>query len=522
MPLIQLTAPDDATPPRPSGLDLCFGLSLTTDDGRRVALRHGRGILFARGRRIDDHAVREPRGLRDASICSSPDGSFAVVALRVEPTTERVDALVLSRYREGVGFESLELDGREHGISESAQTPAVEADHTGFQLSWSEHGVIRRLHVDSSLQPGAFVDSAQDVAPVQSAAISEPVARDLVERLGDVHLAHGTARARRLPFIEGRADPAIIRWGGRWLFIATDEHFNERRETSGLLLRTADTIDELAHSDDHRILGPSATLQGCFWAPELHHIGDRLWCLFAPSVGTTEWDGVQAWAMSAPAGTDPTDAASWTEPVPVRSATGGPLQLDDDRPGISLDMTYFEVRGRSYLAWSQRFTRPVIGDAEIWIAETMKDDPTRLTSEAVRIVVPEYSWEIDETNVVEGPFVILRDGTVYLSYSASAVGPSYAVGLLTAAEGADLLDAASWTKLPYPALDTSPELGEWGPGHSMFLRDETGADLLVYHALPSPEARTRDTGLRSVVFGPGGRLVLDADAPSYEPSGATG
>ncbi|RXZ70277.1 family 43 glycosylhydrolase [Agromyces albus] len=512
-----MTAPENTWPPRPSGLHLAVGLSLTTGDGQTVALRHGRGILFARGPRAGAHGLREPRGLSGASACPTPDGSFAVGALRVDPASSRVDALVLTRYRPGIGFDSCELDGVQYGISPHARNPAVEAALSGFRIRWTEHGRRRQLFVDSGLRPGFPQDLSLAIDaenPVRSVEISDPVARDLLDRLGEVHMAPDMERARRFPFIEGRADPTITRWGDRWLFIATDEHFAERRESSGLLLRVADTIDELAHADDHRILSLDVTLQGCFWAPELHVIGDRLWCLFAPSVGSTEWDAVQAWAMSLPAGADPADPASWSDAAPVLAASGGPLQLDDGHPGISLDMTYFEVRGRSYLAWSQRFTSPVIGDAEIWIAETTKEDPTRLISEAVRIVVPEYSWEVDETNVVEGPFALVREGTVFLTYSAAAVGPSYAVGLVTAAEDAELLDPASWTKLPYPVLDADPELGEWGPGHSMFVRDETGADLLIYHALPSHDGRVRHTGLRPVVFGAGGRLVLDAGTPS--------
>jgi GH43 family beta-xylosidase len=151
----------------------------------------------------------------------------------------------------------------------------------------------------------------------------------------------------------------------------------------------------------------------------------------------------------------------------------------------------------------------VLGDAELWIAEIDDADPTRLISAASRIAVPELSWELDGANVVEAPFVIARDGRIHLTYSASAVGPSYAVGELVADVGDDLLDPSSWRKSPFPLLDSDPSTGQWGPGHSMFARvGET--DLVVYHALAAPSATIRDSAIRPVRFGANGRLVLDA------------
>jgi GH43 family beta-xylosidase len=79
--------------------------------------------------------------------------------------------------------------------------------------------------------------------------------------------------------------------------------------------------------------------------------------------------------------------------------------------------------------------------------------------------------------------VLQRHGRVFISYSASATDENYAMGLLWADEGADLLDPASWRKSARPVMRSAPEDSVFGPGHNSFT---TGAApdevLLVYHA----------------------------------------
>jgi hypothetical protein len=55
------------------------------------------------------------------------------------------------------------------------------------------------------------------------------------------------------------------------------------------------------------------------------------------------------------------------------------------------------------------------------------------------------------------------------------------MGLLTADENANLLDARSWTKTPTPIFTTNDATRQYGPGHNSFttVGDQ---DVLVYHA----------------------------------------
>jgi GH43 family beta-xylosidase len=84
--------------------------------------------------------------------------------------------------------------------------------------------------------------------------------------------------------------------------------------------------------------------------------------------------------------------------------------------------------------------------------------------------------------VNEGPAVIKRGGKIYLTYSASATGACYCMGMLSTAEDMDLLDPLSWKKERYPVFSTDGVKGIYGPGHNSFTKDEQGNDICVYHA----------------------------------------
>ena len=120
---------------------------------------------------------------------------------------------------------------------------------------------------------------------------------------------------------------------------------------------------------------------------------------------------------------------------------------------------------------------------------------------------PEYEWEKRKYDVNEGPAVLIRNGRVFMTFSASAIDANYCLGLLTASADADLLDRASWRRRPHPALDSSTVPGEFGPGHVSFT--EIDDELwMTYHAMPSRAPGPRHAGLRRVRFSPAGRLEL--------------
>ena len=242
---------------------------------------------------------------------------------------------------------------------------------------------------------------------------------------------------------------------------------------------------------------------GCLWAPELHEVNGDLYIFMAISTNGA-WDGVQSRILKLEdKDADPTKAASWSDPVRVVKKDGSPLYED----GITLDMTYFEENGQSYVAWAQRSINPTLG-SNIMIATVDPSDPGKLTSDPVLICEPDYGWDRRNTTVDEGPYVLRNaDGQLYMTFSGAMVDNTYCVGYLKLT-GEDLLDRDNWEKSNYPILTSESVPGEYGPGHNSYITDEDGELLFVYHA-KNASSSTRHTGIRRVYWSTDGTPVLN-------------
>ena len=293
------------------------------------------------------------------------------------------------------------------------------------------------------------------------------------------------------PLIEERADPFMTYDAERGMYYFTGSYpTNGAGGPDGydrLVIREASTIEGLADAKETVIWdeswddGSGNSYSQWIWAPELHKIGDY-WYIIS-TAGTNGGDRFGTLRPFMMRCTDPdniTDPASWEDPVRVKPMAGDEKNCLN---AMSLDMTYFEADGHSYLAWAD-FTQT--GISSIYIAETDPANPTQLISPCTVISAPEYSWEYVRATVNEGPAVFKNNGKIYMAFSASGTGSEYCVGLLTANEGDDLLDADSWVKSNYPVL-TSTDFNDEvsGPGHNSFTVDKYGNVIIVYHARPA-------------------------------------
>lgn len=331
------------------------------------------------------------------------------------------------------------------------------------------------------------------------------------------------------PFADERADPSIVPFEldgeRRFLMIATkDLHMDpvsNSGEPVGMPVRMAASIEDLSDAAleagrvrevdllAHGSLDAEGrAMTGCFWAPEIHVIDGTVSILFMPSYGepTDMWSGrasiIQLRKDGDGRDLDPTVPAHWTPAQWVTRADGSDL---NQLQGISLDMTYLEDSGTHYYCWQ------MLGS--VFIATMDPADPTRLTSEPVRILAPEYAWD---NLIAEGPNVLVRDGRLFLLYSGSTVGDTYTTGLATApaGTGADLTDPATWTRLGHPIQKSGPFNGEMqlGTGHGMWSEDEHGNLLYVFHARTDHKGLTgRDTFVRRVHWAADGLPVLDME-----------
>ena len=266
------------------------------------------------------------------------------------------------------------------------------------------------------------------------------------------------------PLALQRADPFVTRTAdGTYYFIATAPEYDR------IEIRKSKTINGIKDAQAvvvwrKHMKGP---MGNHIWAPELHRIDGKWYIYFAAGSAEERWK-IRMYALSNPSA-DPTQG-EWKEE--------GQVVSNVDR--FSLDATSFELNGQRYMIWTDRASTAVVNTG-LFIAKMV--DPTTLDKKQVVISQPEYPWEVRGHRVNEGPAVLIRNGKVFVSFSASATDANYSIGLLWADVNADLLDPASWNKLPEPVFYTNEALKRFGPGHNSFTVAEDGkTDVMIYHA----------------------------------------
>ena len=269
------------------------------------------------------------------------------------------------------------------------------------------------------------------------------------------------------PFILNRADPHVLRHDGHYHFTASVPEYDR------IVLRRSQTLQGLVDAEE-KVLW-RAPAQGAWsqliWAPEIHRFADGWYVYFAAAPSREIKDNLfqhRMYALHNPS----------HDPLQGQWEFAG--QVDSGIDAFCLDATTFNHRGQDYYLWAQKHP-DIVGNSNLYIAPLAT--PTRLAGPPVLLTRPELDWEVQGFAVNEGPAVLVRNGRVFVSYSASATDERYAVGLLWADAGADLLAAASWHKSPLPVFTSDAGSTVFGPGHNSFTTSEDGTtDLMVYHA----------------------------------------
>ena len=266
------------------------------------------------------------------------------------------------------------------------------------------------------------------------------------------------------PLVLQRADPWVyLHADGRYYFTATYPDYDR------IQIRVADTLEGLACAEPKTVWWKhdSGPMSRPIWAPEIHCVDGRWYLYFAAGNSETEGNSIRMYALEN-SSAHPMEGA-WVEK--------GRVMTEWDT--FCLDATVFKHRGVHYYVWAQH--KPGMnGNTGLFIAEM--ENGWTLKLPATELTMPEYDWEIQLYKVNEGPAVLTRNGRVFIAYSASGTDHNYCMGLLTAEEEANLLDAASWSKSREPVFQTSEENGIYGPGHNSFTQAPDGTDLMVYHA----------------------------------------
>lgn len=534
----------------PDGLARSIHLAYSLDGKNYEAMNGNYGILFAKAVLSGEDTIC-PKGVRDPRVLSLPQGGFVIAAVRVNEdgsadgesegkllywTTAdfkefkelglldcgQAETLGISCAAEALREEN--ADGKKASCFGRLPQGAAAGNTVEVSRSLCDRAALFRSRLTSvgvSVPERIMARNAGDVEAVRAAVMysdGSSASKQVKWETGGIDFNRpGTYRIGgtvineqyTFPLACGYGDPVIFPWEGRYYFIATDDNRND----VGFYVRESEDVAGLFKEDtkQHLILwlDEERGFVQTFWAPEFHVIGGELYILFA--VSGTKW-GPQCHLMKLKKGGSLTDPESWEDPVRIRRMDGRPLTED----GITLDMTYLKTGERSYYIWSYRRNIGTALDtgSMLYIAAVDEAAPWQLASEPVLLSRPLYGWEnVNHTINNEGPYAFTANDKIYLTYSGGAAdGYTYALGLLTAPAGADLLDTGVWNKAGTPVLSYYSVEGEYGPGHNSFFTDAQGNLMIAYHAEDALDHHIRCDGIRRVHFNIQGEPVFDMSA----------
>ncbi len=278
------------------------------------------------------------------------------------------------------------------------------------------------------------------------------------------------------PFIPERADPYIVKGNdGFYYFTASYPAFmSAENGYDRIILRRSETVSGLKNAEEYTVwtAHDGGVMSRHIWAPEMHLINNIWYIFFAAGEKENVWN-IRPFVLKC-SGNNPIED-SWEELGQMQATKEDSLSFT----AFSLDMTYFEHKGKHFVIWAQ-----ILENSSLLMAEINPENPNRLISLPIVLTKPEYDWERVRFSVNEGASVLKRNRKIYVFFSASGTGSEYCIGLLSADTDADLMKAENWTKRATPVLSTEDLENESGPGHNCFVTDENGRLLLVYHARP--------------------------------------
>lgn len=267
------------------------------------------------------------------------------------------------------------------------------------------------------------------------------------------------------PVAKQRSDPHVTREAdGYYYFTATVPEYDR------IELRRARSLSGIGAAPAKVIWRKHASgpMSASIWAPELHRIDGKWYLYFSAARADAPFD-VRLYVLE--------NAAA--NPLEGKWVERG--QLKTGWESFALDATTFALKGQRYLAWAQRPASSSKHMTAVYIARM--DTPLSIQGPAVLLTTPEHAWEKVKFDVNEAPAFLVKNGRVFMTYSASATDANYAMGLLAAKDSANLLDASSWTKSRAPVFASSAATSQYGPGHNSFTTSADGkTSILVYHA----------------------------------------
>jgi arabinan endo-1,5-alpha-L-arabinosidase len=267
-------------------------------------------------------------------------------------------------------------------------------------------------------------------------------------------------------------DPALVRAPDGWFYAYATQTVRGGRQLNIQVARSRDLVTWTLLGEALPGRPAWSTRVWNFWAPHVvYDAAARRWLMYYAAEQDQGGKCVGIATASAPGG--------------PFADVGAPLACGAN--GFNIDPMAFEdpASGRRFLYWGSSGSEP------LRVQELAADGLSFAPGSAPRAVVAP-NVDRDYGRLVEGPWVILRDGWYYLFYSGDdccGAPPHYAV---LVARSRDPLG-------PFERLGEANGTGHseilvqdiaWrAPGHNAVVTDDAGTDWIVYHAVDADHPR---------------------------------
>jgi arabinan endo-1,5-alpha-L-arabinosidase len=277
-------------------------------------------------------------------------------------------------------------------------------------------------------------------------------------------------------------DPAIIKAGDGYYYAYATQTERDGKMVNIQVARSSDLVrwDHLGDALPTKASWAAKTQD--YWAPHVHFADGRYFLYYSAKPDAALTDDKRGLCLA---------AATSSSPQGPFTDIGRPLQCG---PGfVNIDPMAFDdpATGKRLLYWGSGF-EPI---------KVQELGPDRLSFAPGSL--PVDLLRVDKTDdpanyerLIEGAWVILRDGWYYMFYSGdNCCGPKAHYAAMVARSRSatgpfETLESAAGV----PSSVMLASRGKWfAPGHNSIITDEAGDDWILYHAVDSGRPRTKPT-----------------------------
>ncbi len=282
----------------------------------------------------------------------------------------------------------------------------------------------------------------------------------------------------RNPLKRQGADPWLVHHEG-WYYLATTTSVDVRVRRAKRLADLKDAPDQVVWKDEN------SSRNRDIWAPEFHRLegsdGSHWYLYYTASDGEDTHHRLYVAESRGP---------DLFGPYTFKAK----LRTDPDDAQYAIDGTVLRTpHGGFYFVWCGR---PSPAGQGLYI--TRMANPWTLEGPRVYLPADGFGCRV----VREGPVPLVRNGKIFLIYSACAADtPDYKLGMLSMKDTDDPMNPASWIQHPAPVFERNDPAGVFGPGHNFFFQSPDGKeDWIIYHAKSGTQQTYADRTTRAQRF----------------------